>query len=47
MLSPFNYTKANNNPKIYNENKEKQIPNEQWITRCKHNENLRRDIKEK
>ena len=47
MLNPFNYKKENNNPKIKNENKQKQTPFEQWNTRCKHNENLGRDIKEK
>jgi len=44
-LNPFNYTKANNKPKILNQNKEKQIPYELWITVCKQNENLGRDIK--
>jgi hypothetical protein len=47
MLNPFNYTKANNKPKTLNENKEKQIPYEQWIEGCKHNENPGRDIKRK
>jgi len=45
MLNPFNYTKANNKPKTFNENKEKQIPYKEWITGCKHNENLGREIK--
>jgi len=46
-LDPFTYTKANNQPKILHENKEKQIPSEQWIAGCKHNGNLGRDINKK
>jgi hypothetical protein len=45
MFDPCNYTKANNQPKKLNENKEEQLPYEQWIAGCKHNENLGRDIK--
>jgi hypothetical protein len=47
MLNAFNYTKANYEPKILNKNLQKQIPYEGWITRCKHSENVGRDIKEK
>ena len=47
MLNPFNYTKASNYPKILNENKEKQIPYEQWIAGRKHNGNPGRYIKRK